>query len=70
MPFTKKRARSALSSINKANIPMASEKQLQEIVDDNDLTVDDMHFVKSHMDLLTVAKSKDPQCLNQKKQQQ
>ena len=49
-----------LSSINKANIPMASEKQLQEIIDDNDLTVDDMHFVKSHMDLLTVAKSKRP----------
>jgi hypothetical protein len=48
------------SSINKANIPMASEKQLQEIVDDNDLTEEDMMFVKTILAVKQEEASDDP----------
>jgi hypothetical protein len=48
------------SSINKANIPMASEKQLQEIVDDNDLTDEDMMFVKTILAVKQEEASDDP----------
>ena len=48
------------SSINKANIPMASEKQLQEIVDDNDLTEEDMMFVKTVLAVKQEEASDDP----------